>query len=476
MNRKKGIGLILAVFFIVITAFIAVIAFSILSAGSTGGLTNIMSTRAYGIAYGGMEWYLEQLQNDTDWTNEVNQTGIALGSGTFNITINSASGTEVSFTVTGSVTGYENQDMQRQMSITANKLPQAALFALWWGRDTGSNLQLSGTFVTGDYWSRGNTTFTGGSSITGGIAYRPDNRVITGIPGGGTAVNSPYPEMPVILTTYYDNIISSANTLINAASSAPDRTWTSGQVLNGNTIYCNNLYTNGTFTISGHGNIVAYSQIELLNDPGDSGTLTINPSGGDINIYAGTNLYINSSQTDTHIRINSGTNSKVVLYSRSRSGTDQYTQIRRDAQIDGALIIGNRRIVVQQDASITDSTLYVNYQASTTNNYLQITNNAIVGTTSNPCNVISLSHLGSPSTNGLEISAHANVTGFIYHYGGTTGRAYFVNDAVMTGTVIISQFRNDLISNSTFTYNSSFTPPVGFEGYIVKEIESWDDQ
>lgn len=478
MKNKKGIGLILAVFFIVITALISIIFFSILTSGTTSGLNYILSNEAYGITYGGMQWYLEQLREDTDWTNQTNLTNIALGKGVFDITINSASATIVSFSVTGRITGYDGQYIQKKATITAKKIPKAGQFALWWGRRTGTILQLNNTSISGDYWSRASTNVTSSSSIKDGIAYRPDNEDIIGT---GTyteqAVGSPYPEMPVITTTYYDNFISNANTLIDSAAGYPDYNCPAVLNLTGNTIRCNNFRTNGNTIITGYGRIVAYNMVELLYDTADSGTLQINPSGGSIEIYAGTYLLINSSQTDTHIRIDGTTTNRVVLYSRASTSTSQYTLIQRDSIIYNAFIVGNRRIIVRTGAQIYNSTLYLNYQPITTNNYLAITNTGtIVGSASSPCNVISLSGLGSSSTHGLEISSGASVAGFIYHYGGTTGRTYFVNNAFIMGTVIASQFRGDGISGTTITYNSSFVPPVGFEGYVTADIQSWDDQ
>lgn len=485
MNNQSGIGLILAIFFIVFTAFIAVVAFAVLSSGTTGGLQDILSARAYGIAYGGMEWYLQQLRDDTNWADNLDQSNITLGEGVFDITITideTLTATSITFTITGKVTGNETQNIARQIVVSAKKRPLPTINAFFWGNDpTGSsNLTLSSTTIDGDYWSRGNTTVQASSQIINGTAYRPQDKDIT---GGGTyteqALYPPYPSMPIMLTTYYDDIISTANTAINTAkSSSSDIPQNTNLILTGsNDIYCRNFSTSGNITISGHGNIVAWQDINFQTANAFQ-TLTITPSGGNINFYAGRNFYINTTSARPTIIINSST----VLYSRSEGSTSYYTRIRRaNTTINGATIIGNRRISVEGGADIYNSTLYVNYQAGTTNNYLQITDSGtIVGDIARPCSVISFSQLGGGSDYGLYIAQGASVVGLVYHYGGDTGRAYFLGGpggVIIRGSVIISQFRGDSISNTTVTYDSSVLDNLSgnaLNGFPIL-ANTWDD-
>lgn len=466
MNREKGIGLILAVFFIVITAFIAVIAFSILSSGSTSGLTNIMSTRAYGIAYGGMEWYLEQLKDDTDWTtNEATLIGNSLGSGTFDITINNFSSTEVSFTVTGSVPGYEGQNIQQKMNITAKKLPQAALFAIYWGRHEAHDVEFKGNMsVSGDYWSAGTTEVESGSSITNGKAYYGTGEDIEGAGSFSKQQISSPPSMPQINQIYYDGLISAYNTKIDAASGGDYNLSANLDLagIPGKTINCRDFNTNGTITIFGNGYIVATRDILLHTENGDFGTLTITPSGGNIYFLADNDLTVDSTKSDTYVNMNSG----VVLYSR---GTSNTLTIRNDnTSIDGAFIMAINKLEVKDSADLTNCTLYVPDNDS--NSTLKITDS---GTTITTSSILSL----SPANKGLEIQ-DATISGLVYHYGSTDGDTA-ITDATISGSVICSYFNNHKIDSSTITHDLSSLPstlPQGFNGYVIKDAESWDDQ
>lgn len=477
MNKQGGIGLILAIFFIVMTGFIAVISFSMLSAGITGGMTNILSSRSYGIAYGGMEWYLEQLKDDTNWTDEVGTpTVIALGSGTFNVTINGTpTATSVSFTVTGLVPGYEGQNIQQEMSVTARKFP--LLFAIFWGVDSG-DLQLSSTTIDGNYWSRGTTTVTGGSRIINGIAYRPDTEEINGggeyyPPPTGQSVLPDYPVMPQIDTSYYDGddgLIPTYNNMPAGSGTIDQNTILDLTLVPDHTVRCDTFNTNttagSTVAISGYGYIVA-NNINLNTSSGGGGgtrTLTISPSGGNIVFIAHQSLTVNRISGDNVVTGNPG----IIMYSRATGGSDLMTINNNNTNISNALFLGNRAISVTRSANITNSTLYVTNVYS--DNYLEVTHNGTVSGS-----VISMSENAS---GGLQITNGGSVTGLVYHYGGAQGATYFVVNATITGTVIASRFRNNQISNTTITYNSSVIPnplPPGFQGFVSREIESWDD-
>lgn len=458
-DKQSGIGLILAIFLIVIGAIIGAIALSLLTGGTASGITDILSVRAYGIAYGGMEWYCEQLQNDNDWSDELNQTGIALGSGTFDITIDSASSTSVSFTITSAVPGYENQSIQREMSITVNKF--FGPFALYWGRHEATDVEFTSNMtVDGNYWSVGSTEIQSGSSVTNGVAYYGPGEDIYGAGTFSKIEISDSPSIPQINETYYDNLMSSYNTMIDAASGG-DYNLSTDLVLSGNTINCRDFDTDGNITISGNGYIVATRNILLHDHASDSGTLTITPSGGSIYFLADDNIEVDSTKSDTYVTMDSG----VVLYSRR---TNRHINIINDnTAIDGAFIIAVKELSVSDSADLTNCTLYVpddSAQAS-----LIITGS---GTTVTTSNIISV----SPANKGLEIE-DATVSGFVYHYGGASGDTK-IKDATISGTVVCSYYNNHKIEGSTITYDWSSIPsplPEGFDGLITKETGSWDD-
>jgi len=173
---EKGVALILMIFLVLACSLVALVAFSLLTQGTESSLGFSGGVEAFAAVEGGRDWYLEKLASDSDWTDETDQTGIELGSGTFDITINSASANNVSFTVTGKVSGYSGQIIQRQISSTAKKTPKACLFAVFWQLD-GPSARLdfsttgSGTQIVGDYWSVGSSRINTPCSVTGGKVY-----------------------------------------------------------------------------------------------------------------------------------------------------------------------------------------------------------------------------------------------------------------------------------------------------------------
>lgn len=465
---KKAVALILMIFLMLMCSLAALVAFSLLTRGTEGGLGFSQSIQAHAIAIGGKEWYLEQLENDSDWSNEVSQIGIALGSGNFDITVNSASGDSVSFTVTGKIQGPSNQIAQRQISLTVRKYLKPFLFALFWGRDTGSRLQLRNSQIDGNLWSRGTTEVRSGSSVSG-IAYCPD---IEDIIGSGTftkqKINRPYPDMPQIDEDYYNDLMSSFNSYINKYGTNKDRNQNRDLVLNGDIIGCRNFITDGNITISGHGYIVARRDIRLHSTNEASGHLTISPSGGNIYFLASRTLTVNSTRNDTNVTMYGG----AYLYSRARTNTNQRVLIRKHpstvTDINSAFIIARRRITVQNGSQLTNCTLYVS-DVSDRNNYLQIRHSG----TSVSGKIISV----SDSDPGLIITDNASVTGLVYHWGDDRGYTN-LNNVRITGSVLASQFRRNRIRDCVVTYNPASLPPtlpIGFPEEVVVESDSWDD-
>jgi hypothetical protein len=465
---KKAQALIAAIAIIVVLALFAVVSASLLGTQTNQTAIGLVeSTQALYLANAGLEWYLEQLVNDSDWTDETNQSK-SFANGTFNIEVSNITSSSIDIKSIGFVLGPDGRNRERFVTARAKKMPSAFQFALFWGRNTGSTLQLrNNSTINGDFWSRGNSQVQSGSSVTG-FAYCPDNQDITGS-GSFTKmqVNSPYLEMPQIDEVPYNNIIGSFNSYINNYGTNLDLTQNTNLVLNGNVIGCRNFTTTGNITISGNGYIVAARNVNLHSTNAASGTLTITPSGGNIYILAGRSLTVNSTQSDTNITMNPG----VYLYSRAQTATDQLVRIRKysstNTNINSAFIIANRRIIVEDGSQVLNSTLYVS-DVSDTNNYLQITNSGTLVSGS----IISVSGRNP----GLIINNNASVSGLIYHWGSTSGYTQ-LNSANITGSIVASQYNNNRIASSTITYDSASIPailPAGFDNYITVESNSRD--
>ncbi len=494
-SNEKAVSLIAAIGIMLIISVLSAVMASMLGVTSRGVLDNLRSSQAFGIAQGGLNWYMKQLADTTNWTTTTNQANVSLGQGTFDVALSnkaspyadSTTNTRMDISVTGKITGTDSVTIQRAMSQRVFKLPSAIKFALFWGRDV-ANFSFTNTAVSGDFWSIGTTSIPAGSVVTNGSAYRPTTEDITGA-GTYTEVNVgafPYfsnfsgstlsHSTPPFNTAYYAALISDYNSREAACVSGVDINQNTSLVLTGNTLCCRDFNTNNTITISGNGYIVANRDILLHSANGDSGTLTFSPSGGSIVLIAGRDILINSNQADTPVIMNSG----VRMYSKSEGINTGEITIRNDTTaIDVALILSNRNILVQNSANTTNSTLFLNDPGSATNNVLTITSaGTSVGTISGPCSVISIGR-GTPS---LQVTTTAGVTGLIYQRDtNNLGRTNIsgtnnANRVSIMGSIIANAFSGNNISNANITYDSTAIPdppPEGFDGFAAKKANSW---
>jgi len=480
LNKIKGVSIIAAIAIMLICSILGVVMAQLLGVTSRGSVDYMRSSQAFAAAQAGLNWQMMQLASTANWNSVAGQT-VSLGGWIFTTSLSnwaqpqsdSTTSTRVDISVIGKTSSADAATIQRTMEQQAWKLPSATKFALFWGRDTGAWLELrSNTVVNGDIWSRGTMTVQTGSSVLNGVVYRPDTRDVN---GGGTyieqAIIPPYPAMPAINSSYYTGLINTYNSLIDANSSSTDIDQATDLVLTGNTINCRDFSTDGNITISGHGFIVANRNMQLHSENNNDGTLAISPSGGNIVFLAARNLEVNSGQSDTTVTGSSG----IRMYSRSETNANQLLTIRNNTtNIDGALILANRRISVQNSANLTDSTFFVNYPGDDSNNYLRVTDSGTtVGTASNPCSLISI----SPRDPGLIINDNAAVTGLVYHKDAANNGYTQISTATITGSVIASQYTNDRIVTSTITYDPSAIPdppPEGFDGFVTKKPNSWE--
>jgi len=495
LMKKDGVILVAAMAIMLIVAVMCVVLASMLGTTARGSLDYWRSTQSFALAQAGLNWYMEQLVNTADWDIATDQFGVSLDPGTFDVVLSnkaapqtdSSTVTRMDIAVTGKMTGSDGQTVQRTMSQRAWKLPSASKFALYWGRDA-ANLSFSNVTIDGDFWSIGSTSIPSSSTVTGGSAYRPNTENISGS-GSYTEVNAgafPYfsdfsgstatHSTPQFNAAYYTALTSDYDTREAACVTGVDINQNTSLVLNGNTVCCRDFNTNGNITISGNGYIIANRDLLLHSANGDSGTLTFSPSGGKIVLISGRDILINSNQADTPVIMNPG----VRMYSKSDSSTSGEITIRNDTtDIDGALILAARRIIVQDSANIINSTLFLNDPGNATNNNLTITNSGTtVGTITSPCNIISIGR-GTPT---LAITTTASAAGLLYQRDSNNlGRTNIsgqnnANRVNITGSVIANGFQGNSISNANIIYDPAAIPdpPVeGFVGFATKDPDSW---
>lgn len=484
-----------AVAIMLIAGILGVTLAQLLGVTSRGSINYLHSAQALSLAQGGLNWEMMQLADTSDWDTAVNQAGIVLGPGTFDVALSnkarpqtdSITATRMDIAVNGKVTGSEGFNIQRAMSQRVFKLPSASKFALFWGRDV-ANLSFTNVSVSGDFWSVGTTNIPGSSKIADGSAYRPGTEDITGA-GAYTEVSvgafpyfSDFPgstashSTPPFNASYYSSLISDYNSREASCISGIDINQNTSLVLAGNTLCCRDFNTNGNIIISGNGFIVANRDILLHSQNPDSGTLTLSPSGGKIVLIAGRDILINSGQADTPVVIKPG----VRMYSKSDGINTGEITIRNDtSNIDGALILAARRIIIQDSANIINSTLFLNDPGSAANNVLTITGaGTSVGTAAMPCSLISVGR-GTPA---LQITTTASVAGLVYQRDANNlGRTNIsgssnANRVNIRGSVIANAFSANNISNADIIYDPSAIPDPpaeGFDGFATKKPDSW---
>jgi len=238
-------------------------------------------------------------------TWRVTSTYEAFGRGGFYLTVLDSATNEVMIISTGEVNGIRKTVSQ---VITSGGLPSAFDYALY----SGGNLSMPGiSNIKGDLYVNGNSTFNGIVTCSNGKLYHP-----TGTSVGGSGLYTyteggqpnPIPGFPVLDTSYYDGLITTAQ-----GQSAGNVTYNNATVnLGGANVYVNgNVTISGNSTINGPGSIVASGKIYISGNTYSSdivkfiaqGTATI-----DGNAYTnGATYYSNSSLTaNGNTRVNVG--------------------------------------------------------------------------------------------------------------------------------------------------------------------------
>lgn len=505
-------SLIAAIAIMILVSVLSAVMASMLGVTSRGALNNQLSSKAFGLTQAGINWYMMQLAGTANWTTTTNQTGISLNPGTFDVTLSnkaspqtdSTTNTRMDIAVTGKVADTGGAIIQRQMSQRVFKLPSASKFALFWGRRTGTSLNLSNVTIDGDLWSIGSSTIPASSTVTDGIAYRPSTETVTGAGtfttqsitydanfgyfGNNDAAFTATNSTPTLTSTYYTGLISGYNTAIATSPAGSDITQSSGTFNVSGTMRGRDVSLTGTVTITGSGTVIANGS------SGSRGVMTLgSTSGGPVTIRpdAGGSITFLSrrSMTVNNVTINNVNNPapdyfpRVRMYSQAAGATSDLLTIRNTAILDRAFLLSDRRILVQNSTTsptVTNSVFFVNRNASSaTNNNLTVTGTATVGNLgTGPCSLLSIAR-GTPA---LAITSTASVRGFIFQ--DDTGNAGFTNIAGtsnasrvnITGSLIANQFTGNAASNANITYDDTVLqdpPQEGFNNFAVKDANSW---
>lgn len=325
--NNSGISLIAVTIIMLITATLALVIASTMSSENISSMTDMQAQQAFYLAQAGLEWYMEELENDSDWSSPPSTvTDQSYGAGTYSVSYANEATDSIDVTATGKVTGWDGNDVQRVITHHAEKSTGGITFAdyaIFFGGGDGTydfyidkEQTITGDiFVNGDLEIDEDCTITGNVSATGEIEIDED----TNVSGTVTEYVDPPATQPTLTTTYYDDLITTA-----AGQPAGNRTF-EAETISGTE------YVNGDVTIDdyidGSGTIVATGTITINRwtdvglDAGDEITLIadgILSMGRDGNVGKNETFYSSSLVQIANgvvLGADAGTNEGVVLLS-----------------------------------------------------------------------------------------------------------------------------------------------------------------
>lgn len=482
-KKSRGFVLVGALSIMIFAGIFGVIGTSMIATTGVTHLNNVESAQAFAIANAGAEWYMGRLKSDTNWTDETTLTR-AYDAGSFTITIQSSSASEVTFRSTGTVLNpFINLNVTRYVSMTVQKLPNAFRYALFCDAPSARlrfvSFNQNGTrypsVINGDVWVNGNAGVDSGNSVLNGKIYLPSNRNVN---GGGTYVEAPismpYPSHPTIDATSYLDAISNFNSLLNSNLSLVDLTISGNFTVSGTMNYRNITVSNNA-TIVGNGTLVANQSIQLLSNGGIPRTLVVTPNtGGSITFLANQSITVGSGSSSHNITVNN----RCTFYSRSLlTSTGRLIVQGLNTNLSNTKLYATRNVLLYQGAKVlNDSLIFINNTLLTGFNYgAQIIGGDTEQTTFEGTLISLLSRTSSVVIEGGAQKTGAIVRGIVYVSPTTT--TCTIHRASIYGTVVCPNFNSNQIDDLAITYDSSVFPatlPAGFDGYISRKDNSWD--
>lgn len=130
--NNKGLSLVAVIIVMLIMAVLALLIASSISSGNISAITDMQAEQAFYIAQAGMEWYLEELENDNNWrTPPAVRTNQTFGAGAFSITYANEDTKDIDITSTGKIIGWDGNMVQRVIICHVDKHGQTLATSLW---------------------------------------------------------------------------------------------------------------------------------------------------------------------------------------------------------------------------------------------------------------------------------------------------------------------------------------------------------
>ncbi len=267
---KKGVTLIAAVFIVLVMTLLAITISTYVSSDAVIAVKNYNSLDAFYVAASGVEYYLKQLDGDSDWSSPPSQESKAFSGGVFTIATTDETKNRITFTSTGLVTlaaKTYRRTIRSTVKRTAGGLAEIlAEYVVYLGEGSGegsaigNNVSISGDiFVNSDLDIGYNCNISGDAHSTGTIETG-DNTEITGTTESDA--EPPY-DPPTLESSFYDNQIA-----IAAASPEGDQSWSGYQDLSGSYYINGNVVfeLNANINITGAATIAATGTVLVRNN------------------------------------------------------------------------------------------------------------------------------------------------------------------------------------------------------------------
>lgn len=514
-KQEKGFVLIGSVILLIVLGLFVGVSTDMLIFTNSQTDYTIGAAKALSISHGGGAWYMELLENDSDWTDQTDLGPYTLGEGSFTVTIDSASTDRVDYTVTGYMSVEAGvEDVSRTFSQSIVRMTPAFQFAVYQNNSaldlTLNTTSGTPTTVNGDIWAEGGSDVRVNNVQQGGKIFHPTG---TNAIGAGTYSSKEIPlvgkpTFPLIDSSSYTAVMDAYDTALAALGSVSNRTlnnadmdinthaWCSGalgsRVCNFNTFEARGSSVN----ITGNGTIYCAADCRFHYRSSESGTLNITPdSGGSINIVAQNNIYIGHANGGGTINVNTSASGarSMDIYCQGTNSTARLTRIRgyqttlnnsanQDSRIN---FYTRRRILISDGAQINGKNLFFvddtfPFTGENTNNFYQQTGEAVNATRVSG-NVIALGRNTNDAvrlSGGFSGGVHGNYfEGLIYQYSPLGNGECDIDDAVVTGSIICNRYVAAQIKRSVLTYDADVLTrdiPAGFEAYITRVPKSWD--
>ncbi|MBN2057498.1 MAG: hypothetical protein JW782_01705 [Candidatus Saganbacteria bacterium] len=365
---RSGFTLIAAVFIMLIMILLALTLATYISSDAMIASKNYFSQKAFYIASAGMEYYIKQLDDDSDWRTPPAEKSKDFGGGHFVITTTNESVNDIIFYVTGlyTVEGETYRRVIEPMILRSGGGLSAILseYLVYWGGGSGMDSEIkNNAVIIGDIFLNTDLTISNNVVISGDAYSTSDIGIGTNVTITGTLeIGVELPSNPPTLdTTPYDNQIAIAAAYPAGNESYNSQAFTGTTYVNGDVTFNNNA----NITITGSATIVATGKVTVRQNVSFGDNLTI-IAGGKVDIannvdigesglwYSGTEIEVGNNAEVGEVGVGEGTvfitpgdidfGNNIEYYGFIYCGGD-FVQTGNNFYFEGNMIVGGGMVV-----------------------------------------------------------------------------------------------------------------------------------